>query len=328
MRGATPSSASWPSATSSSRISPPGPWSASAFLTTSFAGPTPASSCSRSTASATRAPPRTSSPTARSSKRSPAWPALGGYEGGPPAASTFVYTDYVSAMVGVTLMLAGLRRRAETGEGAYFNVAQAEVALNTMPEAILDSAMNGVLPNKPEDRDPFVAMHGSFRCLGEDDADDDLGGRRRAHRYPLPRTRGGNGTSGLGRRSSLRHRRRKARPRCRNRRPRQTVDAALAEARSSGHPSQPRRPRRRGQRRPRRPRRAAPAGPRLVPASSAIPSSARRGRTPRHSIWKAFPREIRRGAPLWGEHNDYVCRDLIGMTAGDVEHLVERRALV
>ena len=44
--------------------------------------------------------------------------------------------------------------------------------LHTMPEPILDCALNGVLPAKPEDRDPFVAVHGSFRCLGEDEADD------------------------------------------------------------------------------------------------------------------------------------------------------------
>ena len=253
--------------------------------------------------------------------------ALGGFEGGPPAASTFVYTDYVSAMVGVTLMLAGLRRRVETGEGAYFNVAQAEVALNTMPEAILDSAMNGVLPVKPEDRDPFVALHGSFRCLGEDDADDDwlaIAVRTDTHFRGLAAAMGHPAWADDPRFATDEGRRAHA--------------AEITE-----HVAQWTR---------RFPKHEAADTLRKhgVPAvavndvrdSIEEPHLQDRGsfQIVRHPVigeaWtypsplnlEGVPREIRRGAPLWGEHNDYVCRDLIGMTAGEVADLIERRALI
>ena len=215
--------------------------------------------------------------------------ALGGYEGSPPAASTFVYTDYVSAMVGVTLMLAGLRRRTETGEGAYFNVAQAEVSLNTMPEAILDSAVNGVLLAKPEDRDPFVAVHGSFRCLGEDDADDDwvaIAVRTDTHFRGLKEALGHPAWADDPRFASDEGRRAHATEIAEHVR---QWTRRLPKHAAADTPPQARRTRRGGQRCPRLPRRAAPAGPGLVPASSAIPSSARRGPIRRRSISKGFP---------------------------------------
>ena len=43
---------------------------------------------------------------------------------------------------------------------------------------------------------------------------------------------------------------------------------------------------------------------------------------------EGVPREIRRGAPLWGEHNGYVCHDLLGMATREVADLVKCRALV
>ena len=252
---------------------------------------------------------------------------LGGYEGGPPTHSTFVYTDYVSAMVGVTLMLAGLRRRAETGEGAYLNVAQAEVALHTMPEPILDCALNGVLPAKPEDRDPFVAVHGSFRCLGEDEADDSwvaIAVRTDAHFHGLKEAMG---------------------------RPAWAEDLRFAtdEGRRA-HASET--AERVAQWTRRLPKREAAETLRRhgVPAAAVNhvrdtledPHLQARGslQRVRHPVigeaWtypsplnlEGVPREIRCGAPLWGEHNGYVCRGLLGMTPHEVEDLVERRALV
>lgn len=89
---------------------------------------------------------------------------LGGYDGGPPSNSAFVYTDYVSAMYGATLALAGLARRQETGEGAYFDVSQAEVTFNAIPDAFLQYAVNGSIPQKRENRDEFIPVHGVFHC--------------------------------------------------------------------------------------------------------------------------------------------------------------------
>ena len=253
--------------------------------------------------------------------------ALEGYEGGPPTHSTFVYTDYVSAMVGVTLMLAGLRRRAETGEGAYFNVAQAEVALHTIPEPILDCAMNGVLPAKPEDRDPFVAAHGSFRCLGEDDADDDwvaLAVCTDAHFRGLAEAMGRPAWAEDSRFATDEGRRAHAveiADRIAQWTRRLPKHEAAETLRKQGVPA---------------------AAVNDVRDALEEPHLQARGsfQRVRHPVigeaWtypsplnlEGVPREIRRGAPLWGEHNDYVCRNLLGMPSSEVADLVERRALV
>ncbi|MEE9285470.1 MAG: CoA transferase [Dehalococcoidia bacterium] len=93
---------------------------------------------------------------------------LNGYAGGPPTQSAFVYTDYLSAMYGVNLVLAALLDRMQTGRGAYFDLAQVEVALNAVPEAVLATAVNGVTPGKLENRDDFVPVHGVYPCRDED----------------------------------------------------------------------------------------------------------------------------------------------------------------
>ena len=91
---------------------------------------------------------------------------LGGYEGGPPSNSAFVYTDYVSALYGAMLALSGLARRQETGQGAYFDVSQAEVTFNAIPDAFLQYAVNGSIPKKKENRDEFIPVHGVYHCKG------------------------------------------------------------------------------------------------------------------------------------------------------------------
>jgi crotonobetainyl-CoA:carnitine CoA-transferase CaiB-like acyl-CoA transferase len=42
---------------------------------------------------------------------------------------------------------------------------------------------------------------------------------------------------------------------------------------------------------------------------------------------EGVPRAIRSHGPLWGEHNDYVCRELLGLPQEAVSRLVAAKAL-
>ncbi len=253
---------------------------------------------------------------------------LGGYAGGPPVHSAFVYTDYVSAVYAANLILAGLMERASTGRGVYFDLSQAEVALNAIPEAVLEYAVNGSIPQKREDRDEFVPVHGVYPCLG----------------YP--------DRSGSDRWVALAAR---------------TEDEWLGLCRAMGRPAWTRRPEFAGpaQRAAHRDaldrriagwtgrRTAAEAAALLrrhgVPASPVNniqqtmddPQIQARGafqenRHPVIGVRPAYaspvfiegvPRAIRSHGPLWGEHNDYVCRELLGLPQEALSRLGAAKAL-
>ena len=247
---------------------------------------------------------------------------LNGYAGGPPMHSTFVYTDYLSAMYAVNLIMAALLERTDTGRGAYFDLAQAEVALNAIPEAVLACAVNGALPVKMENRDEFVSVHGVYPCHGEDKwvalaarteeewrglclalEQPELGRRREfagpaeraAHRDALDQqiaswTRGRSAAEAA---AALQRHGVAAKP---------VYD--IHEVMQDPHI---------------RERGAFQDNPHPV-------IGVRRAYASPINI-DGVPRTIARGAPLWGEHNGYVCSDLLGLAAADVERLARAGAI-
>jgi len=252
---------------------------------------------------------------------------LGGYRDGPPVHSAFVYTDYVSAMVGATLMLSALHRRNETGQGAYFNVAQAEVALNAIPEALLQQAVNGTLPTKMEDQDDFVPVHGSFPCRNDSTDRDDS--------WIAIAIRTDTQWKGLGAAAGQ---------------PNWASDDRFAtEAGRRDHAEAIKAHITRWTRGLNKQAAADLLRTHGVPAASIDhirdviqnPHLIQRGSFQRvlHPVigeaWtyasplniEGLPREIRRGAPLWAEHNGHICHDILGLSNNEVSELVERGGL-
>ena len=72
-----------------------------------------------------------------------------GYRDGPPLMSEIPYTDYTGAEHTVFAVMAALIHRQQTGQGQFIDVSQTETTTATLPEALLDYAVNGRTAPKP-----------------------------------------------------------------------------------------------------------------------------------------------------------------------------------
>jgi benzylsuccinate CoA-transferase BbsF subunit len=84
------------------------------------------------------------------------------------AANLEVYTDFLSARFNVLAILAALDYRRRTGKGQYFDLSQYENALQFMAPLILDYSVNERVANRTGNRCPYAVPHGAYRCRGED----------------------------------------------------------------------------------------------------------------------------------------------------------------
>ena len=96
-----------------------------------------------------------------------------GYRDGPPLMSEIPYTDYTGAEHTVFAVMAALIHRQQTGHGQFIDVSQTETATATVPEALMDFAVNGRTPARIGNEDPLMAPHGCYPCLGDDRLGDD-----------------------------------------------------------------------------------------------------------------------------------------------------------
>ena len=78
------------------------------------------------------------------------------------------YTDYVSSKFIAAAILAALEHRRRTGEGQYIDLSQAEASLHFLGPALLDYTVNGRVPSRVGNFDPHMAPHGVYPCAGED----------------------------------------------------------------------------------------------------------------------------------------------------------------
>jgi crotonobetainyl-CoA:carnitine CoA-transferase CaiB-like acyl-CoA transferase len=83
-------------------------------------------------------------------------------------ASLDAYTDYISPRFNVLAILAALDYRHRTGKGQYLDLSQYENGIHFMAPLILDYVVNQRIANRMGNRSPYAAPHGAYRCLGED----------------------------------------------------------------------------------------------------------------------------------------------------------------
>jgi len=93
---------------------------------------------------------------------------LTGFPNRPPVGSGTNYTDYVinSGHLFVAIA-AALRRRKRTGKGQHIVMSQFESAVSILETAILDYTVNGRSQTRNGNRDIQAAPHGAYRCKGE-----------------------------------------------------------------------------------------------------------------------------------------------------------------
>lgn len=87
-----------------------------------------------------------------------------------PCGSPHAYTDPTGAHFGALGVLAALAYRQRTGKGQYIDMAQREATVYTINDSFLDYTVNKRELTRTGNRSAYqsAAPHGAYRCLGED----------------------------------------------------------------------------------------------------------------------------------------------------------------
>jgi crotonobetainyl-CoA:carnitine CoA-transferase CaiB-like acyl-CoA transferase len=88
----------------------------------------------------------------------------------PPAGWGFSYLDWMGAYGFAQAILSGLHHRNKTGEGQWIDASQCEAGLMVTGVPTLDWAVNGRTWQRNGNRSPWstAAPHGAYRCQGDD----------------------------------------------------------------------------------------------------------------------------------------------------------------
>src|SRR3990172_1298943 len=78
------------------------------------------------------------------------------------------YGDYTAGMKTTSAILAALYHRAKTGEGQYIEVSQAEATVSLLGPLYLDYFINSRIAQPRGNRNPQFAPYNSYPCKGED----------------------------------------------------------------------------------------------------------------------------------------------------------------
>jgi benzylsuccinate CoA-transferase BbsF subunit len=96
------------------------------------------------------------------------WFELTGWPDGEPVGPYSAYSDWIDWNYLLISILAALDYRSRTGKGQYIDQSQLESAIHFLSPAILDYNINGRIATRIGNRDPYAAPHGAYRCHGED----------------------------------------------------------------------------------------------------------------------------------------------------------------
>ena len=93
---------------------------------------------------------------------------LMGYEGSGPLRHGEAYADPSAGVHAAQAILTALLYRRRTGRGQYIDLAQSESMIGLIGEYTLAYSMNGEEPERMGNRHPELAPQGCYRCRGED----------------------------------------------------------------------------------------------------------------------------------------------------------------
>ena len=80
----------------------------------------------------------------------------------------YPYTDTVSPPFAVIALMAALEYRRRIGKGQYIDLSQHEVAVHHLAPAVLDYTVNKREGGRIGNHHPSAAPHGAYRCQGDD----------------------------------------------------------------------------------------------------------------------------------------------------------------
>ncbi|MGH8063860.1 MAG: CaiB/BaiF CoA transferase family protein [Candidatus Entotheonellia bacterium] len=91
-----------------------------------------------------------------------------GYEDGRPLMTNETYPDPVVGLLAVGALMAALRRRRQTGQGAFVDLSQREATVTLLGEAVVDYSLSGRVAAPIGNGHPLMVPHGVYPCRGDD----------------------------------------------------------------------------------------------------------------------------------------------------------------
>ena len=85
-----------------------------------------------------------------------------------PCGAFWAYTDNIAPQFLASAITTALIHRQKTGEGVYIEQSQNETAMQLLSPYLLDYSINGRIWNRCGNQDAFMAPHGAYPCLGDD----------------------------------------------------------------------------------------------------------------------------------------------------------------
>ncbi len=80
----------------------------------------------------------------------------------------YAYPDAISALHGLFAVMCALDHRGRTGRGQYINLSQYEATVAVIGDVMMEYLANGREPQRLGNRARHAAPHGCYRCKGED----------------------------------------------------------------------------------------------------------------------------------------------------------------
>jgi crotonobetainyl-CoA:carnitine CoA-transferase CaiB-like acyl-CoA transferase len=91
-----------------------------------------------------------------------------GYEDGAPNKISNSYTDFLASWTALYSLMAALLYRKRTGKGLWIDLAMYQVGTAFMGEGLLDCAFNGRVQHRTGNRHDDYAPHNTYPCSGTD----------------------------------------------------------------------------------------------------------------------------------------------------------------
>ncbi len=90
-----------------------------------------------------------------------------GWPDAEPAIPWGAYSDFITFPHMVNALIAALIHRRKTGRGQFIDVSQTEASLQFLAPLVMDYTTNGRVATRRGNRDAEAAPHGIYRCQGE-----------------------------------------------------------------------------------------------------------------------------------------------------------------
>lgn len=91
-----------------------------------------------------------------------------GFPARPPVGMGPLYSDFASPYFGIAALMAALHHRARTGEGQFIDLAQLQVAVSVLGTDVLEYTANGNVRQPDGNRSRDECPHAAYPCYGDD----------------------------------------------------------------------------------------------------------------------------------------------------------------